>query len=242
MLQFGMCSRCQTEIPEDRLSQRPVVCPTCGFTHNSQEVKAEIQFERRFIKVAVGLALAMILGFIQTATWDKFALEIVPLKIKSGIGMASPTDLKRIVQICLERFRHDCVESAYADLANQGDIEALADLGKFQVRRRNNQNALQTFTQYFKRGGLDLEASYQYAKVLGEVGQTEQSASYFDHVLKARPETLQVTVTQNYVRMLINNGRRDQALKLINSIRKTSPTASMFMQDEYKSLAQANIK
>lgn len=240
-MQFGMCGRCQTEIPEDRLSQRPVVCPTCGFSHNPQEIKAEIQFERRFIKLAVGLAIAMVAGFVQTATWDKFALEIIPLKMKSAIGMANSTDLNRIVQICVERRRYDCAENAYADLAAQGNVEAIADLGKFQVRRGRTQYALQSFTEYFNRGGLDLEASYQYAKVLGAVGQTDKSVTYFETVLKGRPETLQVTVTQNYVRMLMNNGRRDQALKLIQGIRKTSPTANMFMQDEFKSL-QANIK
>lgn len=238
MLQFGLCRRCQIEIPENRMHQNPVICPNCGYSQNTSEMLAEVRFERRFIKVAVTLALVMSVAFVQAATWDKYALEIIPLKIKQTLGMSSQGDLLRITQICRERLRHDCVETALAELSRQGHIEALAELGKFQFRRLKKDLAAQTFAQYFQRGGLDLEASYQYARVLGEIGQTDRSVSYFDHVLKSRPDTVQISVTQNYVRMLINNGRRDQAKRLIESMRKTSPSAALFMDEEFKRLAQ----
>lgn len=242
MFQFGSCPRCQSNIPDERLSGQPVICQACGFTSDSNDQKLDNSFENRFIKVAILTAFAIVVGFLQTASWDKFALEIIPLKIKQIGGFASNQNLIRISEICSIRLKHDCVESAYADLANQGQTEFLADLGKYQVRRGNKTGAVQTLRQYFNQGGLDLEASYQFAKVLGETGQVDLSVNYYDQVLKAKPEVLQVSVTQNYVKMLINNGRRDQAMNLIKSIRKTSPTASMFMEEEFKSLNQASVK
>ncbi|MGE0762095.1 MAG: tetratricopeptide repeat protein [Bdellovibrionales bacterium] len=238
MLQFGACPRCQTQIPENRVGQNPIVCVACGFVGNNHDKKMDRHLEKRFVKVAFFTAIALVLGFLQTASWDKFALEIIPLKIKQYGGMASNENLIRIAQICAERLKHDCVETAYATLANRGQNDFFAELGKYQVRRGNKTAALQSLTQYFKQNGTDLEAAYQYAKVLGDAGKVEESITYFDSIIKAKPETLQITVVQNYVKMLVHNNRRPEALKLIKDTRKSSSSASMFMEDEYKQLEQ----
>lgn len=242
MMQFGLCPRCQIEIPKERLEQSPLICPICGYSHSPTNMRVNDLLERRFIKTAIGVALALIVAFVQTATWDKYALEIIPLKLKQFTGLANQDDLQQIAKICLERKRHDCVETAYVSLAQSGENEFFAELGKYQARLGKLADAKTSFAQYFNHGGLDLEASYQFAKVLGQSGQVDQSASYFDHVLKSKPDTLQVTVTQNYVRMLLNNGRKDQALKIIQSIRKTSPSASLFMEEEFRQLKQAALR
>lgn len=236
MFQFGSCPRCQSELSPERLQFQPIVCDVCGYTHNTLDNQVTRQFEKRFIKVSMILASVLTMGFLQAATWDKYAVEIIPLKLKQLIGMTSGSDLNRIAQICMERLRHDCVETAFASRGYQGDNEAFADLGKYQVRRQKRQDAMASFQRYFQNNGQDLEAMYQFAKVLGDAGQVDQAIAYYDQVLKAKPDTLQITVTQNYVKMLTNHGRAAQALALIDGIRKTGSSASLFMETEYKSL------
>ena len=238
MLQFGACPRCQTQIPEDRMGQNPIVCAACGFVSNNHDKKLDQHLESRFVKVAFLTAIGLILGFLQTASWDKYALEIIPLKIKQFTGMASNDNMVRIAQICSKRLKHDCVETAYASLAHRGQNDYFAELGKYQVRRGNKNAALQSLGQYFKQGGSDLDATYQYAKVLGDAGKADEATTYFDSIIKAKPETLQITVVQNYVKMLVNNNRRVEALKLIRDTRKSSSSASMFMEEEFKQLEQ----
>lgn len=242
MLQFGACPRCQVNMPEDRMNQNPIVCPNCGFSSPGLDIKLDQRLEGRFIKVAFGFAILVIAGFLQTASWDKFALSIIPLKIKQTLGMASEKDLVEIAAACTVRKKYDCVEQVYLDLAHRGHTEFWGDLGKFQVRRGNKNGAFESLKTYVAQDGADLDAIYQYAKLLGEKGQVEESANLFDQILKLKPDTLQISVTQAYVHMLINNGRNVQALALIKTIRKSSETASLFMEDEFKKLDQQSAQ
>ncbi len=236
MFQFGSCPRCQSELSDERLSFQPIVCGHCGYTPNMVQKTDETKFEKRFLKVGIGIALALGVGFVQAASWDKHAVSIIPLKIKQFTAMASQADLSKIAEICIERLKHDCVESALASKAFNGDNESFADLGKYQARRMKKSNAVQSFTKYFQNGGQDLEATYQFAKVLGETGQADQSAATYKKVLEAKPETLQITVVQNYVKMLVAHGRSAEAIVVIDEIRKSSTSANMFMETEYKTL------
>ena len=237
MMQFGSCPRCQQVIPNDRLYSRPLICPSCGFTENLHESTLQIGQEKKFIKIALAVTAFLIVAFYQSVHWDVYAFEILPLKIKQLSGVVSARDLDRIAEICIERKKHECVEDAYASKARiYRDTEALSLLGQYQVKREKWQEAANTFRSYFNQGGLDLEASYQFAKSLGKVGQVEDSVRYFDQVLQAKPETLQITVVQNYVKMLMDNGRKDQALQVIEETRKSSPTANSFMQAEFSEL------
>jgi tetratricopeptide (TPR) repeat protein len=243
MFQFGTCPRCKSDIDEKRLASNPVICQACGFTPNVAGRRVAAQIERKFLKTSLAITFVLVAGFIQAVNWDRYAVEIVPLKIKQWTHTASTMDLMRINLVCRERLKHDCVESALSDMSQSGQLEALAELGKYQAKRGRKAQAANSLAQYFSQGGLDLEANYQYAKVLSELGQIDQAASRFDQVIKARPETLQITVTQHYVHMLMNNGRRDQALALIKGVRGTSPEASLFMETEFKALApQARLK
>ncbi|MBX7231915.1 MAG: hypothetical protein K1X29_07490 [Bdellovibrionales bacterium] len=242
MLQFGVCPRCQEQIDSERLGFNPVICSQCGFTDNATDIREDIRFEKRFIKVAILVAFLFTVGLLQSASWDKFALSIIPLKIKQMTHTASMEDLTQIIGICKERLKHECVESSLSQMAEKGNLEALAELGKYQMKLKKTKLATQSFNHYFKQGGLDLEASYQFAKALGELGEVDLASNYYDQVLKARPEALQITVTQNYVKMLVNNKRNDQALNLIKTVRSSSPSASLFMEDEYKTLVQAAVK
>ena len=200
----------------------------------------EQEVAKKFIKVSIALSTLLVLAFIHTIKWDEFFIEVIPLQIKSLIGGLSAEDADRFASICKIRKNLDCVETMISSKFNSNpqNIEALAELGKVQFLRKEYRESANTFAIYFKQGGLSVDASYDYARVLGEVGLVEQSAQYYDRVLASKPDAMQVTVTQSYVRMLVSHGKNDQAKAIIESIRSKGGNASLFMENEMQQIAK----
>jgi hypothetical protein len=203
--------------------------------------RAEREVTRSFIKVAAGISLLLVAGFYQAVTWDQYFFEIIPLKAKLTIGGMTPDNYARLADICKIRKNLDCVETALAGLATSdaSHIEALATLGGVQANRHEFKQAANTFAIYFKNGGQSPDAAYDYARSLAEIGLIDQAAQYYQAVLKAKPDTMQITVTQDYVKMLVAHGRLADAKSLIQGIRAKGGNASMFMEDEMQKIAKA---
>lgn len=236
MLEFGACPRCKQDISADRKNKSVIICNHCGYTASPNAAIVHREMQKRTIMI-YGIFSAVFLGsYIQLANWDNYALEIIPLKIKSVIGMTNGKDADRTGEICMELKKWDCVETAYIKAAAE-DQTKLPRLGNFQMKRSEWNQAAQTYYSFFQKGGQDLEASYSYAKALAQLGQVDEATKYFDQVLAARPDVLQVTVVQNYVKLLMDHQRGDQALKLIKSIRSKGPETGSFMEAEYKKLS-----
>lgn len=233
--EFGSCPRCQFEISPERRQESVVVCDHCGFVISNSEQLFREKNEKRFITLAVGVGFLIIALFLQLCIWDSHFLEVIPLQAKDLIGASSNQDLERMAAICLERKKLDCVERAYSRLGER-DQSQLLRLGKFEMSRGHYNEAVETYRQFFSKGGIDLEASYQFARALGQVGMVDEAAKYYDYVLGAKPDVLQVTVVQNYVRLLMEANRLDQAQKLIEGVRKQSQTSVYFMEDEFQQI------
>jgi tetratricopeptide (TPR) repeat protein len=198
----------------------------------------EREVSKKFIKVSISLSIAMVVAFIHIVTWDKYAFEIIPIKVKQLIGGLSPQDYDRLAEICKDRKNLDCVESSLVSKfsSNPTQIETLASLGDLQVKRKEFKLAANTFAGYFKSGGVSVEASYDYARALSEVGLIDQAAQYYQRVIDSKPDTMLITVTQNYVRMLVAHNRYQDAKALIDSIRSRGGNASMFMEHEMQEI------
>jgi len=235
MLEFGACPRCKQDISAERKQLKPVICNHCGFTASSNNAIARQAVETQAIKMFAILGAVIVASYIQLVNWDNHSLEIIPLTLKSTIGMASQADAERTAEICMDLKKWSCVESNYSKVAD-ADATKLPRLGQFQMKRAEYNEAAQTFYKFFQKGGQDLEASYSYAKALAQLGQVDDATKYFDQVLAARPDVLQVTVVQNYVKLLMDHQRNDQALKLIREIRSKGPESASFMDAEYKKL------
>lgn len=237
---FGHCARCQQPIPDERLQISPVVCPSCGHSSTENEAQSQLKLEMDSIKFMVSLAALALLALLHVTQWSGYSLEIIPLKAKQLTGVAKRADLLRIQAICVEQKRLECVEKAIAGRIKTGDVEALAELGKHLVLLNRAQEARPFLVRYFELGGLNLEANYYYAQALAQAGQIDQASRQFERIIEAKPDSLQITVAQTYVRMLMNNGRTQDAIRLINQIRKSSSTAELFMNTEYQQLTQAS--
>lgn len=238
MIELGGCPRCHHEISLERKLSSPVVCDTCGFVITKSNTVAQEQLDQTFIRLAFGIAIFMVAAFLQLSIWDTHALEVIPLQIKELIGTNSPSDTERFAEICMDRKKLDCVEREYSKLGEQ-DKNQLLRLGKFQMQRAHYAEAVNTYRTFFSAGGIDLEGSYQFARALGQVGMVDEAAKYYDYVLGAKPDVLQVTVIQNYVRLLMDAHRLDKAKQLINDVRSKSAASAYFMDDDYKKIQAA---
>ena len=103
------------------------------------------------------------------------------------------------------------------------------------MKRAKYAEAARSYYPLFQNGTpQDIEVSYNYAKALAQIGQVDEAISYFDAILAARPDVLQVTVVQNYVKLLMAHQRYDQAKVLISKVRGSSgPAGEQFMDEEF---------
>ena len=235
MLEFGACPLCKLEISEERKRATPYICNHCGFT-SSNDQKVQDQVEKKSITYFAALSVFVVAAHIQLANWDKHALSVIPLAVKDLIGATSVADLEAKSEICMDLKKWDCVETSFVEAAKQ-DATKWQRAGDFQMKRASYAHAAKSYYEFFQKGGESLEVSYNYAKALAQLGQVDEAVQYFDQVLAARPETLQVTVVQNYVKLLMDHQRYDQAKVLISKVRSQSgPAGEQFMDEEFKKI------
>ncbi len=238
MLEFGACPQCKLDLSAERKNIKPLVCNHCGFTSSNDELVTK-QYEKQIIFAFSGLAIFVVAAFIQLMNWDQHSLGILPITLKETIGMASPSDYEAKAAMCMDLKKWDCVEASYIETAKK-DVQLSKRTGDFQMKRSKFAEAARSYYPLFQSGvAQDIEVSYSYAKALAATGQVDEAVSYFDAILAARPETLQITVVNNYVKLLMEHQRFDQAKVLISKIRKNSgPAGESFMDDELKKIKE----
>lgn len=238
MLEFGACPRCKSDISPERKKASLVICNHCGFVLSESEEQLNDHVENKTMITFGLIATFWIASFIQLSQWDKHSLSILPILAKQTAGMATMADLESKAEMCMDLKKYDCVEQAYLKTA-QNDTSKLLRAAHFQMKRAKYNEAAQTYYKFFTSGGQDLEASYSYAKALAELGQVDEAVKYFDQVLAAKPDVLQITVVNNYVKLLVKYQRFEQAKVLIEKIRKDGgPTAGSFMEAEFQQIQQ----
>lgn len=238
MYDFGACPRCQMEIPSERLRESVIICSHCGYTTNQKQNQIEEKADKRYIALVSSICAAMTMAFVLIVQWDTHVLEAVPIKAKQMMGAASADELVRIREICEERKNLECQLEANKQLSRL-DSEAYADLGKMLYLMGENKQAIAAFTKYFENGGLSLDASYHFARSLERDGQVEQASKHYEEVIAAKPDTLQITVTKNYIKMLMEYNKKKQARNVLKKIRKRGTSASDFMDPIFKELERS---
>ncbi len=193
--------------------------------------------EKVFLVTTIASAVLMIAGFVHIASWGGASLQVIGFKAGELIGGNSPAAVEKMAAVCLELKKFDCTEKLYAELA-RGDSKQLARLGKFQLQQRKFKEAADSFRQFFAAGGGDIEVNYLYAKALGETGQIAEAVKHFDYVLSAKPDVVQITVVQNYVKYLVGANQLEDAKKVIKNIRRRHTAVSSFMETELKAISE----
>jgi tetratricopeptide (TPR) repeat protein len=230
-MNYAPCPRCQLDIADERRNQSPVVCNHCGFTSPKKNNQVQSEVESRFIKISLGLSLFFVAAFIQVVNWDNHALTVLPLQAKSLFGVMSAQDQEEMATLCMDRQKYDCVERMYSKTAATS-LDNRARFADFLSKREKVRPAAEQYKLYFDEGGVDLQARYNYAKLLAQLGEFDQAAVLFHQVIDAKPDTVQITVVQHYVRALIHANQLDKAKKMIEEVRKQSAQANSFMAEE----------
>lgn len=232
------CPRCQLEVDAERMQQMPAVCNHCGFVLSVAEMNLRASAEKSMLFSVLLASGGILLAIVYLGSWGSYTLESIPLKIEQFTHTLSPAGMERLAQIGLDLHKYDLVESMFTELARKSDPANYLRLGKFQMSRGEYDGAVATYREYFKLGKNDLDARYDFARSLGEVGQIDEAVRNFDFVLASKPGVRQVTVLHKYVNLLVKANRLDQARALIESVRRQDPLAKQFMDTEYKVITE----
>lgn len=233
-----ICHRCREEIPAERLSQSTVICPHCGADAGQTERRFLLSLKRS-IRVGTILGSLAIIGlFIHAVNWNEDSLRIVPLKVKQYAGISTTSDLNAVAEICERQNKSQCVERAFDQISkiNPSDQANLVRLGKVLYFNGKKDHALKVYSNYFTNGGIDTDAAHIYARVLAESGNVLKSIEYFNYVLQQKPDTLQITVTTDFVNMLMKNNKLNMARKIIKKTQKMGSNTSYFMNYELEQI------
>ncbi len=217
---YGTCPKCKSEISEDRLLYKPVICNHCGHMDSNAEELSTKKRNRSSILIMLGISVITAGSFLHSVRWGNHSLEVIPHKAMISVGMGDESNYNRLQEICLERKMIDCVQSSLEEQlsANPNNLEVLKKLGKLHYQLENYEQAHETLSAYFTNQGEDLMTAYYFAKVLSKQGNTDAAVDYFESILASKPDVLQVTVTEAYMDMLIEANRFDDAKKLAKSV------------------------
>lgn len=238
MLEFGSCPRCKLDIAPERKLAKPVICNHCGYTSGNDQIVHD-EIEKKNIVAFSILSAFVIAAHIQLLNWDSHSLNIIPIAAKEMVGLSSAADHEAKAAICMDLKKWDCVEASYIETAKV-DPSLWRRAGDFQMKRAKYAEAARSYYPLFQSGeAQDIEVSYNYAKALAKIGQVDEAVAYFDAILAARPDVLQVTVVQNYVKLLMDHQRYDQAKVLISKVRQSSgPAGDSFMNEEFDKIKE----
>lgn len=239
MQQLGQCPVCGTALSSEKVCGQVVICE-CGWTKSIHSNQAESKLKDRTILTMVLVSALFVGSFIHAINWDRYFFDIIPLKAKEITKMATAEDYKALIAICSSRAKSDCVEKAYQNLYRllPHQIEVLAELGHLQFLRSDMHKAVQTLKLYFASGGKSIEATYDYARALSQVGLYDEALKQFQYVLRSKPQVFQISVARTYILTLIKHNKLPQAKAAIEYYRKNSTSSAFFMDPEYRLLSQ----
>ncbi len=189
------------------------------------------------VAALVGFTLVFVGGLLHILNWDKYSLEILPVKTKQIIGMASVEDLKKIADICEVRRKFPCQQTALWQMFQRDpkQKEILVELGKLQMDSDDFNGALRTYSAYFTSNGKSIDARYEYARALAETGKPKEAKKHFQYVLSVNRDPISTPeMARTYVKFLIKNKDYVTAKNVIVTTRRTNRSAAYFLEKELK--------
>jgi tetratricopeptide (TPR) repeat protein len=228
----GFCPVCNSQIAPERYETGHAIC-TCGWTDPTPRIDAQKQGEKKTIVVLIGVAIVMAIGFAHLASWGSYALRIPFVKMQQLTGTLSPQGYEELAAACVRLNKWNCARDAYLEMqAATKNPEGLALLADLQIRLNEPQAALITYANYFRVGGRDGESALKYAKLLENQGDTENAVKYYESSVELRPKVLPIQATTGIVRILIKQGRYQDALNRINAFHESAENAKGYLNTE----------
>lgn len=234
----GFCPQCNTEISRERHQTGAPICQ-CGWYDRTPAIKAHQEAEKKTSAILVFFAVAITLLFGHMLNWGGYAFSIPFVKLQQITGTLSKEGYQELAKACIELNKWSCAQNAYLDLYKKTrDPEGLAGLAHFQVRLKEKDAAMKTYASYFQVGGQSGDAALEYAHLLEDSGNTQAALQYFEASIQYRPQILPVHATTAIVRMMMKQGRYDEAYQRILDFHASAGNAKGYLNTELTQLEE----
>ena len=217
------------------------VCTGCGWqgaglkpggvqTGGARQSSANKSILKQMAIASAGLLLFV----MHFSKWGSHSVSVVYLKAAQVTRLAGPIQHKKLFNICMKLKNYDCVESSLKSFYHSTkDSEQLKKLAGFQLRMKKDQASLKSYSEYFKQGGYDKQAAYNFAKLLDQFNQKEKALKYYNKILSAQKKNvLQVSVVRNKIDLLVRMNRKAQARRVIKKYAPLAKTSGNYIKQE----------
>lgn len=241
-----LCDKCHQLLDKDRRSDWVAVCSNCGHVNSQNSYKLKKEMSKGYALLMLSVTAIITLVFIQMAHWRQHSLTMIPIQVKTVLSVMTSMDYEKKAEICFDLHHYQCAADAlkFVALNDPNNLEKLAGYAKSLVMNKDYEQASLIYKQYFEKGGDNLDATYEYAKVLVKLGYMGLASKYFNIVIDAKPDVFQVTVAKNYVRALIENENISGLKTLLKRFKAqglTSETIEYHLNDLLQSAGVSNI-
>lgn len=235
------CPRCGDALHRDvSMHGGLFICTSCGWTESLSEKRRDDRVEKQTVGgMIVGVALFTALA-LHTFVWGSHAFSIPFYKIGQLAGMLSVEGYDRLADICMDVRKYACARQAYVDSYRQTQSpDSLTKLARLQVRMQENPSAMVTLTTYFRAGGTDGEAAILLGQLLEQSGQDSEAMRMYEKSIELRPDQLPVSATGAIVRILMRQGRYEEALSRLSTFHTSAGNAKGYLNTELQQVEQA---
>lgn len=245
MAHFGNCPRCNSPLHKDIMSGNITagglaVCTKCGWYESHAQAEARTKAENQAISIMVTFAVSLLIVSAHMLSWGAHAFSIPMLKVGQWTGMLSSRGYDELAQDCIDLAKYSCARTAMIEnFQIHKTPEPLAKLARLQVRLQETPAALVTFSSYFKNGGKNGEAALLFAQLLEQNGQDEEAMKMYLASIVARSEQLPIAATGGIVRILMKQGRYDEARERITTFQASAENAKGYLNTELAQIEAA---
>lgn len=221
MLQQEICPDCGDLIPAERMDEDMIVC-TCGYTRSSSQARFESSRNKTSSYVIIGLSLFFMAGFIHTAKWGSESVKVTPLEVSRVLGTISSDQALALGDLSIEKNFLVQAEEMYGVFLkkNPEDVDGNKKMGMLLFRQKKFVDSAIYLERYFLNGGDDEITLFSYGKALTETQELGVAEDVFLKLIKAKPDTYQITVVQALVDLYIAQEKFVEATKFISSLIK----------------------
>jgi tetratricopeptide (TPR) repeat protein len=235
---MGCCPQCGQNIPQKRYVASVAVC-SCGWHDSRSSSKAVKDIEKKAITGMIAVCVAITALYVHSVNWGNYAFKIPVVKIEQLTGTLSNEGYRELAETCTNLGKYDCAKNAYLGLYQiRGDINGLAELGKLNMRLSNNDEAIAAYSTYLKVGGNSYETTLEYARTLENAGRTDEAFKMYETASLSAGEKLPVQAMTGQVRLLMKQGKYEEALTRIQAFQDSAGNAKGYLNTELAQLEQ----
>lgn len=233
---YTHCPRCGSDFKTENFATSSAVCE-CGWCDSTATRSADDRLEMKKIKIMAGTAIGMLVLFGHFVSWGSYATQIPFVKAAQVAGLLSERGHVELAEACIGLNKWSCAKDAYVGAYKEaGNTAHIASLASLQARLTETKAAIATYAHYVQAGGNDAMALLKYGVLLEQDGQEAQAFAIYEKSIAADTEILPVQATTAIVRLMMKEGRYQEAYKRITEFHESAGNAKGYLNTELSQL------